>query len=236
MVLFVSAIVGEAIFSCGALMAQQAARGHEVGAVTITTTDFAEKNTALLAGDEAAGKVLGVRSVQWSFALTGGKEVETSEAFSSELLNRLSKFIEDNQVHTLVVSKNLTGISIQQALIQAAQTIRSSGVGIRCFSWYDQPFVALNKGTYPELAFAQRVNGLAEIGDQACNFVWPAAPGGLGDSPLALKLQAVALYEQLLESTFYTPFELTYEPGEDVKPHLSLTLGRKEWLEQLATD
>ena len=223
MILYVSTVVGEAVFSCGALIAQQVSRGHQVAMLTVYPAALESEYAAVLKEDKAVGSFLGIQTAHW--AVEGGLDRVPA------LVARLQQFIDEHYVHTVLISKNLGAHVLHESVQAAVLKLRTAGVPFRLFSWYDQPHVAQHKGDYPELAFAQRVNGLAEIGDQACNFMWPSSHDGAGDSPLALKLQAMAIYESLIEETFYKPFEFTYKAGEDVKLNLAMIIGRKEWFE-----
>ena len=111
---------------------------------------------------------------------------------------------------------------------RAVGRLRGDFPGVRWVRWYDQPYTARHRRRYPELAFARRVRGLAEVGDHACALTF-AAPAREPEGPLALKVRAAAAYATQVGYQFYEALGASPADEPDVEARIERVLGRREW-------
>lgn len=241
--LFLSAYPGDAVFAVGALMASLPANTTYHATVFPSNSqrrdakrssdrqDFAQQALALT--------TLGVQELAGSLV----EGASDSNGVTDQVLHdRLAAYVTDLQPDAIVLPLGLTQRPGDLQLTSIVLRLRQEFSRCRWLQYFDQPFVAQHRGQFPELAFARRVRGLAEVDDDASMFTWSAGTSSLnsasGADPLSQKLTAAGLLEEIVIRRFVpaNADDATIDyPRNTVErtAFLRRSLGQREWLRTL---
>ena len=254
-VLFLSPHLDDAVFSAGALIAAQAPGAAVVAtAFTATVRDPgafalacqtdkgipAEVDYMALrrAEDERACALLGAATEHLGFAEAPHRGYDSPEALFAELsprdevvdplTARLRELIGERAPAAVCYPVGVGDHVDHRQLIAAVERLRPAFPGLRWVRWYDQPYTVRHRRDYPELSFARRVRGLAEVGEDVCA-VHYAEPERAPDGPLARKVRAAASYTTQVPYQFYEALGLAVADEPDAPSRIARVLGRREW-------
>ena len=156
---------------------------------------------------------------------------DSAETWPSALDEELAQA----DVSAVLLPSGLDGADPTQQVISLCRARAAGHPHLRWVQWYDQPQVGHYRGKYPELAFARRIRGLAEVDDDAGTLNWKPASTPAPVDPLARKLDAcLALPPTLIDELFFRSqdFDMPRDPA-DTRAHLARVLGQREWLQSL---
>ena len=237
--LFLSPHLDDAALSLGALIASLPA--GEATVATCFTADVAgdDRMAARRGEDVLACSLLGAdfehldlpdapaRGYDTPASLTG--DLDPADAVAPALEAGLRDLLRARAPHTVCSPLGVGEHVDHRRVIAAVARVRDDFPGVRWLRWYDQPALARHRRRYPELSFARRVRGLAEVGDDACALAF-APPAREPDGPLARKLRAAAAYASQVDTHFYEAQGLTRADEPDVEAQIARVLGRREWV------
>ncbi len=243
-ILFVSAVPGDACLGIGAYMASlTAGRAHHVslceyldeppfGVLLGETPDKIAIKTKLV-DDTAALSLLGADIHNPLITTWPQLEADTTDDAFVQAATRLRDLVQRIEAQAIVLPAGLEGRRADLVLQRLCQRVQPELTGLRWATYVDQPYALRLRGRYPELAFARRVRGLAEIDEDPGMLSWkPLGSPTTGDA-LTRKLEAsLALPATLLDAAFFQPegFELPSDRNE-LRDHIMRVLGQREWLQ-----
>lgn len=253
--LFISPHLDDAVFSAGGLIASLPSGSATVATCFTATmpepTGFAlacqtdkgfgaEVDYMALrrAEDTAACAILGAEAIHLDLPEAPHRGYDSAEALFSEphpgdrvvaeLVDRFRKTIADVAPATICYPVGVGDHVDHRQVTAAVAEIRHDHPGVRWVRWYDQPYTARHRRAYPELAFARRVRGLAEVGDDVCAITFDPAERQ-PDGPLARKARAAATYVSQCGYQFGEALGLPPAPVGDLEARIAQVLGRREW-------
>ena len=148
---------------------------------------------------------------------------------ASALEARLREVVRERPPRAICYPVGVGGHVDHRRVADAVERLRGDLPAVRFLRWYDQPYTARHRRRYPELAFARRARGLAEIGEDVCALSYDPrarAPDGL----FARKVRAAAAYRSQVGYQFYEAFGASPAGEPDVEDRIARVLGRREWL------
>ncbi len=225
--LFLSTHPGDALLGAGALMAslppQRTFHTSVYAAPSMTTVD--RRGTADLAQESEALGTLGVQHIEGTIV------APPNDIGDTELQTKLSALLSAHQPNYALLPLGLGQRNGDLQLHAICLRLRQLYPEVRWLQYYDQPFVGLNRGRFPELAFARRVQGLAEVDDEASLFIWKEGVANGGLSPLSRKLDASVALRSDLDQRLFRDREFD-TPTSDAERREMLTrvLGAREWV------
>ena len=162
-----------------------------------------------------------------------GVSVQTSRNSDQSLEAWLLQLLaEDGEVDAVLMPLGLHHEAEAAAVKSACLQVSDSVPLVRWLQYYEQPAIGASRGKYPELAFARRVRGLAEVDEDASMFNWKPLGAPADNDPLSRKLEAcLRLPPELLHQLLFDPQGFAYpESEEEVRTYLARVLGQREWL------
>ncbi len=231
--LFLSTHPGDALFGAGALLASlPASETFHVCAYAPQGVDSIDPGTpaAGFDGEKVAFDGLGVQAIEGSLVAPPNTIADQA------LATKLSALLADLRPYTVILPLGAGLRDGDLQLTSICARLRQSWPQVRWLQYYDQPFIGLNRGRYPELTFARRVRMLAEVDEDASMFNWHLARAPSGKQPLERKLEAcLSLGKDELEARFYTPRGEAYPTNFAlVRERVARVLGQREWFSTLS--
>lgn len=160
-------------------------------------------------------------------ALFGG--VRDDDTVGPKLDEQLRALIGEHSPSAVAYPQSVGDHVDHQQVAASVERLRPTLPGIRWVRYYDQPYTARHRRAYPELSFARRVRGLAEVGEDVCVFTHPRIdrePAG----HLATKVRAAAAYASQVGYQFYEAAGLRREDEPDELARIAHVLGHREWV------
>lgn len=191
-ILFISTYAGDAFASLGGLMASlPTGRGYHLSL-------FAAPAGANLPQSEnlelEAANLLGIEH------LSPRELLDQQHTLLESLPDVLERLVQELELGTIVWPHGLAQRESDLAVAQVISALQTQHRELRWLRYYEQPHVSKNRGQFPELAFARRVRGLAEVDEHPCMLSWRD-----NAKVLAQKHSAIACFPHLTDFAAMLP-------------------------------